>query len=168
MSRSKALGRPCVRSSCSCRPIRCSTPAPRIAQPLSLVALVGVGVGAAEGVIAGLVALNTHVSSSRPPPRWAPADDRAPARRTLSCPRPIHAGDELPGGNHRRGRADATPGGGHMARTDARPTAAAGGDRATRATSGPRFVATFRFGKVQPSSPSACRAAASRSVRHSA
>jgi hypothetical protein len=29
-------------------------------------------------------------------------------------------------------------------------------------------VATFCFGKVQPSSPSACRAAASRSVRHSA
>jgi hypothetical protein len=29
------------------------------------------------------------------------------------------------------------------------------------------YVATFR-GKVQPSSPSACRAAASRSVRHSA
>ena len=30
------------------------------------------------------------------------------------------------------------------------------------------YVATFRFGKVQPSSPSACRAAASRSARHSA
>ena len=30
------------------------------------------------------------------------------------------------------------------------------------------YVATFRFGKAQPTSPSACRAAASRSVRHSA
>ena len=30
------------------------------------------------------------------------------------------------------------------------------------------YVATFRFGEVQPSSPSACRAAASRSARHSA
>jgi hypothetical protein len=55
----------------------------------------------------------------------------------------------------------------HMARTEARPTAAAGGteygQRRHRA-----YVATFRFGKVQPLSPSPCRAAASRSVRHSA
>jgi hypothetical protein len=29
------------------------------------------------------------------------------------------------------------------------------------------YVATFRFVKVQPSSPSACLAAATRSVRHS-
>jgi len=55
----------------------------------------------------------------------------------------------------------------HMARTDARPTAAedtAGpyGQRRHRA-----YVATFRFGKVQPSSPSACRAAASCQDLHS-
>ena len=43
-------------------------------------------------------------------------------------------------------------------------------DQRRRAGRGPGHtgnVATFRFGKVQPSSPSACRAAASRSVRHS-
>jgi hypothetical protein len=55
----------------------------------------------------------------------------------------------------------------HMARTDPRPTAAAG-DRTTRATPAPRVRATSRIGKDQPSSPSACRAAASPSFRHAA
>ena len=54
----------------------------------------------------------------------------------------------------------------HMARTDARLTAVAGGDRVTRGTA--HTSRPFVFGKPQPSSPSACRAAASRSVRHSA
>ena len=56
----------------------------------------------------------------------------------------------------------------HMARTDARLTrrrAGTGpnGQRPRRAY----VVATFRFGKVQPSSPGACRAAASCSDLHS-
>ena len=48
----------------------------------------------------------------------------------------------------------------HMARTEC---ATSGGGYGPGYTGN---VATFRFGKVQPSSPSACRAAASRSVRH--
>ena len=77
--------------------------------------------------------------------------------------------DELPGGNHRRGRAGATPGGGAYG---AYRCATNGGGGVGTGPHGQRrhraYVATFRFGKVQPSSPSACRAAASRSVRHSA
>ena len=72
--------------------------------------------------------------------------------------------DELPGGNHRRGVLPQLAAAAHMARTDARPTAA-GGDRAIRATSA--FASRdLCFGKVQPSSPSACRAAASCPARH--
>ena len=56
----------------------------------------------------------------------------------------------------------------HIARTDARPTAAEDTDWATRVTSAPRIRRDLRFGKVQPSSPSARRAAASRSSRHAA
>ena len=62
----------------------------------------------------------------------------------------------------RRNSAAAAP----MARTDA-TNGVAGGDRAN-GQRGTAHVATFRFGKVQPSSPSACRAAASRSSRHAA
>jgi hypothetical protein len=60
-----------------------------VAQPLGLgrggVALVVVRVAPAEGVIDGLVALNTHVSSSRPPP--------APASSTTVYRTPTSAGE---------------------------------------------------------------------------
>ena len=70
--------------------------------------------------------------------------------------------DELPGGNHRRGRAGATPGDNKYL---------AYGCTTSGSGWGPSHTgngAASRFGKVQPSSPSACRAAASCSARHSA
>ena len=75
--------------------------------------------------------------------------------------------DELRTGNHRRARAAATSGGGALWRVLMRD------QRRRRILTGPgrqrrhrAYVATFRFGKVQPSSPSACRAAASCPARH--
>jgi hypothetical protein len=46
--------------------------------------------------------------------------------------------DELPGGNHLEGVPVRLSVAAHRARTDARPTAAAGGDRVTQATPAPR------------------------------
>jgi hypothetical protein len=60
--------------------------------------------------------------------------------------------DELPGGDHRRGLPARLPAA-HMARTDARPTAAAGGDRATRATSRPFASGRFSLRAPAPVAP---------------
>jgi hypothetical protein len=79
-----------------------------------------------------------------------------PASRSMTFPAAITV----------QGLLSQLPTAAHRARIDARPTAEASGDRATPATLAPRMRRDPSPRKVQPASPSACRAAASCSVRH--
>ena len=76
--------------------------------------------------------------------------------------------DEGAAGNHRRGRAAQPAAAAHKARIDARPRRRRVGTGRLGQRQRRAYVATFRFGKVQPLSPSPRRAATSRSSRHSA
>ena len=129
-----------------------------------------------NGISGGTLLLHILGKSERPVVRRAPACRRTTNRGVAGfisrrqdfslCSTELF--DELPGGNHRRGRAGATRGGGAYGAYRCGPTAAGGGPGHTGNVGAAHTSRPFAFRKVQPSSPSACRAAASRSARHSA
>ena len=109
----------------------------------------------------------------RPPTTRASLSSNDSNRRSRRLCRRLWASpvfDQLASGYHRRGgHAGATPGGAYGAYKFATNGGGGGyGPGYTGNVGNVAYVATFRLGKVQPLSPSACHAAASRSVRHSA